>query len=77
MTVKDLIERLQRLDGDRIVVLAKDAEGNNYDTLYSIDSNCSYKDGEIGLEKLTPSLKERGYSKEDVKEGQRAVVFYP
>lgn len=35
MTVKELIEKLRREDGDRIVVLSSDPEGNSKATLDS------------------------------------------
>jgi len=33
MTVKELIEKLQAIPGDRLVVMSKDAEGNEYSPL--------------------------------------------
>lgn len=33
MKAKDLIKRLQRLDGELVVVLSSDPEGNSYYTL--------------------------------------------
>ena len=76
MTVKELIERLQAEDQDRIVVLSRDAEGNGFDTLHTIET-ASYEDGEIGIEALTDDLIKQGYGEEDVREGQPALVLWP
>lgn len=82
MTVKELIAKLQKVDPNRLVVMSKDGEGNGFSPLcnlveskYRSDSTWS---GEIGLEKLTPSLKKQGYSEEDVMEdGIKALVLWP
>jgi len=76
ITVAQLIEDLKLQDPSRIVVLSKDAEGNNYAPLHAIDT-ASYSDGEIGLEKLTKEDEESGYTEEDVVEGKPAVVLWP
>ena len=36
MTVRELIERLKTCEPDRIVVMAKDAEGNGYSPLHNL-----------------------------------------
>lgn len=77
MTVKELIERLQQEDPHRIVVMATDGEGNGFGTLRDVEASM-YRDGECGLEKLTPKLIKAGYSDEDVmKDGEKAVVLWP
>lgn len=76
MNVKQLIKRLEKFDPDMLVVMSTDSEGNGFDTLTSIETH-SYKDGEIGLLELTPELKERGYTNEDVLIGKPAVVLWP
>ena len=81
ITVGKLIELLKQHDPERIVVMAKDPEGNGYSPLCDIDT-ASYKAestwcGEIGIEELTPELRKRGYSEEDVIGGQKALVLWP
>lgn len=77
MTVKELIDLLQKEDPTRIVILSIDPEGNGYNELRDVGTS-AYSEGEIGLEELTPDLKEHGYSEEDVMEnGQKAVVLWP
>lgn len=78
MKVKDLIKKLQKIDPDKIVVLSSDSEGNSFSTVGFIDANLRYKDGEVGVEKLTAGLRDSGYSDEDVMiGGKSAVVLYP
>ena len=82
MTVEQLIKALQKEDPKRIVVMAKDAEGNGYSPVssfwtgaYRADSTWS---GEVGLEKLTPADKKQGYSEDDViDDGKPCVVLCP
>lgn len=82
MTVKELIELLSKEDGDRLVVMSCDAEGNSKSPLEEFVT-CAYKadstySGETGLEELTDELIDRGYSKEDViTDGIKALCFYP
>lgn len=81
MTVKELIELLKLESDDRLVVMSKDGEGNDFSPLadystasYVADSTWS---GEIGLERLTPELRKQGYSEDDVKHGIPALVLWP
>lgn len=77
MTVNELMRLLKDVDGNNLVVLSKDAEGNAYKPLgyYSVSV---YKDGEIGLVELTEGAKQFGYTEEDViNDGQKALVLYP
>lgn len=77
MKVKDLIEELKKLDQERIVVLAIDEEGNSFHELVDV-ATAMYSDGDTGLEELTPELKKKGYTEEDVmSDGQKAVVLWP
>lgn len=76
MNVRELIEELQAVDGDRIVVMSGDQEGNGYSPLGSI-WECVYSDGEVGLETLTEDDIKHGYSEEDVKDGKPAVCLWP
>jgi len=76
--VKALIEELQKLDPELYVALSSDAEGNTYNFLEGINTNCRYHDGEVYLAALTDDLIDNGYSEEDVsEEGIECVVFYP
>ena len=81
MKVSDLIQLLQKEDPNRLVVISKDSEGNSYSPLsdmhiasYKADSTWS---GECGLEKLTDELESRGYTEEDVLDGEPALILYP
>lgn len=81
MTVAQLIADLQGEDPNRLVVMSSDAEGNSYSPLdgcstgsYEADSTWS---GSVGLEKLTPALRKKGYSDEDVKDGVPCLVLHP
>ena len=78
MTVKELRKLLKNLDGDRLVVVSRDPEGNGYSPLFQIDENAMYDDGEVGLEFLTEDLKKLHFSEEDIMEdGEKAIVLYP
>ena len=82
MTVGELIQQLQALEAPhRIVVMAKDAEGNGYSPLssmwigaYAPDSTWS---GTAGFEFLTPEDEAAGYDEEDLIVGQSAVILCP
>lgn len=83
MTVKELIEQLQGIDPDLIVIVQKDAEGNNYSPLDGIDAdNTVYEadttwSGTVGLRRLTPELRQQGYTPEDIIDGQPCCVLQP
>ena len=85
MTIKQLILKLQLEENqDRIVVCQSDPEGNDYAPLedywtgaikYSRENK---HDMQVGAEKLTPELKNAGYTKEDVvKNGKPALFLVP
>lgn len=82
MTVKELIERLQNEDPDRIIICQKDSEGNGYSPLSDMWT-AGYKatstwDGEVGMEKLTDEERKIGFTDEDViKDGVPALVLVP
>lgn len=82
MKVSELIECLENLDQDRIVVLSIDEEGNGYrllekDGIGGQNTAFDKENQEVGLERLTNALKEKGYCEEDVLVGGTpAVVFY-
>lgn len=42
MTVKELLELIDGIDPDTLVILQKDAEGNGYSPLYSVDGDLVY-----------------------------------
>jgi len=80
MTVAELIEELKQHDPNRLVVMARDTEGNGYSPLYDTLYTGAYckSFGEFGLEKLTDEDKRRGYTEEDVYEdGVPALCLYP
>lgn len=69
--VRDLIEKLKECDSNAMVVLASDAEGNNYSPLSHNDSG-----------KYIPYKKDRWWRGEvcdmtDDFEGENCVVLYP
>lgn len=77
MTVKELIKVLKGVDGERIVILSSDAEGNSFSPMYNEGYCMSFKDGEVGLEKLTPGDIKSGFTEEDILKGEPAFVLYP
>ena len=84
MTVKQLIERLQKEDPKRLVVISKDGEGNGFSPLADVSTGAYRAEstwaGEIGLEPvdLTPAMKRNGYGEEDViEDGKPALVLWP
>lgn len=81
MTVKELIEELQKLPPDTLVILQIDSEGNGFSPLeglwngnYRADSTWS---GQMGLSELTEEDREQGYTAADILEGVTAVALYP
>lgn len=69
MKVKELIEELSKMDGEREVILQKDGEGNGYSPLYDLDAGAYVPDttwsGDVLYEELTDELRRRGYAGED------------
>ena len=83
MTVGELVELLLgEPDQTREVIMAKDAEGNDYSPLhgswcgkYRADTTWS---GDVGLEGLDDELRQRGYTDEDVMDdGVPALILTP
>lgn len=82
MTVKELIEKLQTEDPDRLVICQKDPEGNGFSPLedwwtgaYRADTTWS---GDAGSEVLTDELLEQGYTEEDIiTDGVPALMLVP
>jgi hypothetical protein len=78
MNKSELIKLLNDIEGDPIIVLSRDAEGNGFNKLSDIElSSYDHSTREIGLIELTDDLRKEGYSEEDVLEGERAVVLWP
>lgn len=83
MTVKELITKLEKLNGDLPVIMQKDDAGMDFSPLAGADSeNVGYKakntySGHVKYLKLTPELKSRGYTQEDTGNGTPCVVLYP
>ena len=89
MTLLELRDELNRImdadhsAGARLVIVQKDSEGNGYSPLSAVDAeNCAYLadstwSGEVGLERLTPSMEDAGYEEEDVCDGAPAAVLCP
>lgn len=85
MTVKELIEQLQKEDQDRVVIMAKDSEGNGYSPLSSFWTG-AYKaeaswSGYVGAESMDDFTEEdlaEGYGEEDViEDGEPALILTP
>jgi hypothetical protein len=80
MKVSELIEQLQDLDGDLLVVVSQDPEGNGFDTLADVCTNQRYSDVDhhVGLDHLNEDLEEAGFGEEDLMEdGVPCVVLWP
>ncbi len=82
MTVKELIEMLKGFEPDRVVVMAKDGEGNSYSPLHGAWTGRYRADttwyGEVGLEGLDDEDREQGFDEEDVmSDGEPAVILTP
>lgn len=82
MTIKQLIEELQKCDPEREVIMSRDAEGNSYSPLAAMWQG-AYRAtttwyGEVGLEQLTQDDRDAGYNDEDVMtDGVPAVILCP
>jgi len=78
MKVSELIELLKELDGDQVVVLAGNEEGNDYHELNYVAFDAMFDDGEIGLRELEEESIKAGFCAEDVMtRGEKAIVLYP
>lgn len=82
MTVRELIALLSVEDPERLVVMAKDAEGNYYSPLHGTWAG-AYKarstwSGEVGFEYLTEAEIIQGYGEGDVvTDGVPALILTP
>jgi hypothetical protein len=80
MKIKKLINILQKMDGERLVVVSKDAEGNGYHPLRRVDDDYNYdvREEKVGLASLTDEDIAAGYCEEDtLPDGEPCVVFWP
>lgn len=84
MTVRELIEELQKMDPERIVILQKDAEGNGYSPCDGVDDNAAYEpdstwSGDVKRQTLDDDDRKAGFGEEDLAgEGaQPCVVLWP
>lgn len=69
MKIKELIEKLSKLNPDATIILQKDSEGNGYSPLYDIEE-CIYVPettwfGRCYQKSLTPEMIKNGWSEED------------
>lgn len=75
MKVKELIEKLKQCDPETVVIKSKDAEGNGYEEIDTVDTSCNMVvDGyyiEVGLRELMD-----GYSEEDLLDGEPVVILW-
>jgi len=81
MTVRELIALLKKKNPERIVIMAKDTEGNGYSPLHGMWSGAYLAEttwsGEAGIETLTQTDIDERYTKEDVIDGVPAIVLVP
>lgn len=84
MKVKELIKTLQELDGETLVVLSSDGEGNTYSPADSVYQGHYVAEstwgGQLVEIELTPELEEDGYDEDDIYDGPDAepcVVIWP
>ena len=80
MKVKELIEKLEECDPKEEVYLSADPEGNNFRSVYEIDSNSAIDEhGDVYLRKLTEELEDLGYSELDVApdDAKNVTVIWP
>ena len=85
ITVREMIETLKDLDSDTIIVMASDAEGNQYSPLLGIDPNCIYIpestwSGQVKLATLSDEDRKAGFTEDDVHtgaDGKKAIVLVP
>lgn len=79
--VSELIKELQSVDPDRIVIMSRDGEGNDYSPLASTWEGAylakSTYHGKAGLERLTDEFVKAGYSDEDIVNGNPAIILQP
>jgi glucose dehydrogenase len=84
VTVQQLMQILSQCPKERLVILARDREGNDYSPLDDVRTdNTDYVadttwSGQIGLRRLTADDRASGYTEEDVaRGGVPCVVLRP
>lgn len=83
MNVKELIELLNSVeDKDRLVIIQKDSEGNNFSPFENIWTG-TYEpytswSGRVGLDELTEEDIKEGFTEDDIIDnGTKALFLYP
>jgi hypothetical protein len=82
MKVKELIEELQKLNGESEVVLQRDAEGNGYSPLCGVDGESIYVPDSTWSGQVYPveNIEDYVEEPEDIKEilkNDKCVVLWP
>ena len=87
MTVGELKELLKDVDDSKLVVLAKDSEGNNFSPMDGADTDQVFVPhiggnwyGDVHCKELTSELIKLGYTEEDIydgDDGEDAIVLWP
>lgn len=82
VTVRDLITELSQHDLDRVVVLQKDAEGNEFSPFSTAYSGAYVSErswnGEMHFEELDDYLRELGFTEDDIRDdGVPALALVP
>ena len=81
MKVSELIELLQGEDPDRIVIMAKDSEGNDYSPFSSLWAGAYFAEttwsGVVGLESLTEADRAHGFTDADLLAAEPALILCP
>lgn len=76
MTARELAEELLK-NPDAVVVREISPGSGNYDEVTHVDVGAyDAETMQYGLAELTPDLKSRGYTLEDVQQGVKAVQVY-
>ena len=84
MTLGEFREQTKDFDGEMLVVLSKDSEGNSYSPLANVGEMIYVPEtmwyGEVYPSKLTQELKNSGCTEEDLyhgDNGKKAIVLWP
>ena len=76
MKVSQLMDILENCNPDAEVIMAGDPEGNYYGSVSGVDEDLYFnEEGEVGFNSITPELRERGFSDEDLIVGKECVVL--
>lgn len=78
MTVAELVQVLSHFDPTDLLVMAKDAEGNDFSPLMLVEDGMyrahSTWSGEIGLRVLTDDEREQGFTEDDIGDSEDGYV---